>query len=71
MKKPRKRGAPRGRQVNGVRFVLRRSAGVWGAIARYSDAAGAGHLWGTGAPSRRALLSGLHDAFAPRREARA
>lgn len=75
MKKPRQRGAPRVRQVNGVRFVLRRPAGFrgsgWGVRAQYSDRAGRRHHFGAWEPSRAELLRSLHDTFAPRRGARA
>lgn len=75
MKKPRRRGAPRVRQVNGCRFVVRPVEGGWRAHCRYSDQFGAGHHFGMFAPTghacgltaRRQMLQGLHDGFAPKR----
>lgn len=80
MRKPRKRGAPKVRQVNGCRFVVARCRRGWSAHCDYSDRMaglfGAGGHYGAFCPSghpshrsaRRGILSGLHDCFAPRNE---
>lgn len=68
MRKPRKSGVPRVRQINGVRFVLRRYRGGWCAFARYTGPLGSGSMFGGAARRRAQLLRALHDAFAPWRE---
>ena len=75
MKKPRRRGAPRVRQVNGCRFVVQPITGGWSARCRYSDRFGTGHRFFTiaqtghasGMTARRLVLESLHDAMAPKR----